>query len=126
MQDHPSSAQILDCVIDHLRERVLPGLTGRAVFELRVTLSALQLVRRSLDLTPQSDAAERQRLKALLGEEADLDALNRILCGRIRAGDMDPRAPGLLEHLRATALEKLAVDQPGYSAYRRAMEDRKA
>ena len=35
---------------------------------------------------------------------------------------MDLSTPGLAGHLRATALEKLAVDQPNYSAYRRAVE----
>jgi hypothetical protein len=89
---------------------------------MRVTLSALQLVRRALDLAPVSDAAERARLAALLGREGELEALNRALCDRIRAGEMDLSTPGLLQHLRATALEKLAVDQPSYPAYRRALE----
>jgi Domain of unknown function (DUF6285) len=89
---------------------------------MRVTLNALQLVRRTLALTPESDAAERARLEALLGGAGDLDGLNRALCSRIEAGELDLATPGLAAHLRATALEKLAVDQPTYSAYRRATE----
>jgi hypothetical protein len=89
---------------------------------MRVTLNALGLVQRTLALAPESDAAERARLSALLGEGGDLETLNRALCARIRSGGMDLSTPALATHLHATALEKLAVDQPGYSAYRRATE----
>jgi hypothetical protein len=126
MQDHPSALETLDVAISHLRDNVLPGLEGRAAFDLRVTLNALGLVRRTLALTPESDPAERARLSALLGEEGDLETLNRVLCARIRSGEMDLSTPALARHLRATALEKLAVDQPGYSAYRRAIESRES
>lgn len=122
MQDHPSAAAILTHAIAHLREKTLPTLEGRAQFEMRVTIAALQLVERSLELAPASDAAERVRLTALLGEEGDLDTLNRRLCEAIRTGAMTLSTPGLAAHLRATALEKLAVDQPSYAAYRRALE----
>jgi hypothetical protein len=122
MQDHPSPLAVLDVAIAHLRDNVLPDLDRRAKFDMRVTLSALQLVRRALALTPSSDAAERARLEALLGETGELVALNRILCRRIEAGEIDLETPGLAAHLRATALEKLAVDQPTYASYRRATE----
>ena len=122
MQDHPSPQAILAIAIAHLRDNVLPGLDSRARFDMRVTLSALQLVQRSLELTPASDAAERGRLESLLGEQGGLDELNRSLCARIREGACDLSAPGLAAHLRVTAMEKLAVDQPNYSAYRQALE----
>lgn len=122
MQDHPSALETLDVAVSHLRDSVLPALEGRAAFDMRVTLNALGLVRRTLSLTPESDTAERARLSALLGEDGDLETLNRALCARIRSGEMDLSTPALSAHLHATALEKLAVDQPGYSAYRRAIE----
>lgn len=124
MQDHPSAIAVLDIAIAHLRDNTLPDLKGRAAFDMRVTLNALQLVRRTLALTPESDAAERARLEALLGEAGDLYGLNRALCARIESGEMDLATPGLAAHLRATALEKLAVDQPTYSAYRRATQNK--
>lgn len=122
MQDHPSALAILDLAIAHLRDNVLPTLDTRAKFEMRVTLGALLLVRRTMELTPQSDAAEHVRLETLLGEVGELEALNRLLCERIRDGAVTLTTPGLAEHLRATALEKLAVDQPNYAAYQRALE----
>jgi hypothetical protein len=124
MQDEPTGLAILDNTIRHIRENVIPTLEGRPLFEMRVTASALDLVRREFALKPSSDAAEGARLKALLKQDGDLFALNQALCAAIRDGAMDETTPGLIEHLRATALEKLAVDQPTYSAYRRAMEEK--
>lgn len=121
MQDDPSPLATLDAAIGHLRENVLPKLDQRGQFEMRVTMSALSLVRRTLALTPASDAAELMRLRALLATNGDLAALNAELCARIRDGAADLKTPGLFDHLYATALEKLAVDQPNYSAYKRAI-----
>jgi len=121
MQDEPSALASLDAAIGHLRENVLPKLDQRGQFEMRVTMSALSLVRRTLALTPESDVAELGRLRALLGEDGDLAALNASLCARIRTATVDLKTAGLFQHLYATAVEKLAVDQPNYSAYKRAI-----
>ena len=121
MQDDPSPLAVLDAAIGHLRENVLPKLDTRGQFEMRVTMSALSLVRRTLALTPESDAAEVLRLRELLGEGGDLASLNASLCARIRDGAVDLKTPGLFDHLYKTAVEKLAVDQPYYSAYKRAI-----
>jgi hypothetical protein len=122
MQDEPSAIAILDAAIGHLRENVLPKQDQRAQFEMRVTLNALSMVRRTLALTPASDAAEKARLEALLGETGDLAALNAKLCARIAEGALDQTDAALMQHLHATSIEKLAVDQPSYSAYKRALE----
>ncbi|WP_395647329.1 DUF6285 domain-containing protein [Terricaulis sp.] len=121
MQDHPSAAAILELATAQLGADA-PADAGQARFERRVIAAALQLVRRALALSPASDAAEHGRLTALLDATGDLAALNRMLCARIRAGELSASTPGLSAHLRATALEKLAIDQPTYAAYRRALE----
>jgi hypothetical protein len=51
-------------------------------------------------------------------------ALNRELARRIRDGELTLESPGLAEHLWATTLAKLAVDQPTYSGYRAALAER--
>lgn len=121
MQDRPDGAHIIASINAFLRDTVLPQLSGRAAFDLRVSINALELVAREVSLAPASDAAEAGRLKALLGKDGDLKAQNRDLAARIAAGDMGLETPGLIDHLRATAIEKLAVDQPKYSSYRRAL-----
>lgn len=122
MQDQPNPAELLPPILAFLREDVLPKLSGRDLYQMRVAINALDLVRRQLELAPASDAVELARLTALLGHDGTLEALNAELAERIAAGDLTLETPGLAEHLRATAMEKLAVDQPNYAAYQRALE----
>ena len=90
----------------------------------RVAANALEMMKRELDLTPAEDAAEVARLKALLGRDGGLFELNVELSRRIEAGELDLATPGLKEHLWATTLAKLAVDQPTYGGYRAALAER--
>lgn len=120
MQDQPAPADVLDLVVTHLRDRVLPKLDPRDQFELRVSIAALQLVQRSLQRETASDAAERERLAVLLGYNGELLAQNQRLADRIRTGELNLAT--VADHLRATTLEKLAIDQPSYVAYQRAMQ----
>jgi hypothetical protein len=39
------------------------------------------------------------------------------LCAQIASGKITLDQPALREHLRATAMDRLAIDQPSYSAY---------
>jgi hypothetical protein len=123
MQDPPAAADILSATITFLRTDALPKMEGRDLFQMRVAINALEMVRRELLLSPAADAAERERLAGLIGQDGELAALNAELCRMIEAGEVSEETPGLLAHLKATALAKIAVDQPTYAAYRRAMED---
>ena len=122
MHDRPSAAQLVAAVRDFLEKVAQPELRGHSAFHARVAANALAIVERELALGAEQEAAERARLAALLGRDGPLEAQNRTLCAEIRAGRISPDTPGLVAHLRATTLAKLAVDQPGYSGYRRALE----
>jgi hypothetical protein len=87
-----------------------------------VAANALAIVERELALGSEQDAAERERLRALLGRDGELEAQNRELCRAIRAGEIALDAPGLLEHLRATDARQARGGSAGYSGYRRALE----
>ena len=127
MQDPPSAAELVRAVAAFLREEALPALEGRNAYLARVGANTLDIVARELESAPTADAAERGRLLALLGREstdsATLFELNAELCRRIESGDIDAHASGLLAHLWTTTLGAVAVDQPGYSGYRRALEE---
>jgi uncharacterized protein DUF6285 len=122
VHDRPSAAQLIAAVRDFLERTALPELRGHSAFHARVAANALAIVERELALGAEQDAAERARLHALLGSDGPLEAQNRALCAEIRAGRISLETPGLALHLRATTLAKLAVDQPSYSGYRRALE----
>lgn len=126
MQDAPHPDQLLEAVVRFLREDALPAL-GRhgesaLAYQARVAANMLEIARRELLQAPAGDVAELARLRALVGEPgeaADLAALNRRLAERIASGQVSTDTPGLAEHLWASTLAKLAVDQPTYETFRR-------
>jgi len=122
MQDTPSPDELLGSVIDFLRETVVPEAKPRTAFQARVAASALELVWRQMEFGASGEDVERQRLIGLLGASASLEELNEQLADALAAGQIDLATPGLFDHLRATTLEKLAVDQPHYSGYRAALQ----
>src|SRR4051812_42781618 len=119
MQDEPTPSELIRAVADFLRQDITPQISGHSAFKLRVALNALDLVTRQLTLQGDSDAEELARLSQLLGIDGSLLDLNRALADRIAKGEVDLATPGLAEHLWRTTMDKLAVDQPNYAAYRR-------
>jgi hypothetical protein len=97
-------------------------ISGHNAFKLRVSINALDLVTRQLALEQGSDAAEVSRLSQLLGKQGSLGELNRVLAERIAKNSVDLQTPGLADHLWQTTMDKLAVDQPNYAAYKRELE----
>jgi hypothetical protein len=126
MQDEPKPAEMLAAVAAFLREVVIPEAKPRTAFQARVAANALDLVGRQIEIAPGEEAAEWERLKALLGRDAPLADLNAELADRLASGALDLTAPGVEAHLTATTLAKLEVDQPSYSGYRAALSERPA
>ncbi|MBW5438503.1 hypothetical protein FXB41_28190 [Bradyrhizobium canariense] len=119
MQDEPTPIELTKSVADFLRNDIAPLISGHQAFKLRVAINILDLVTRQLTLEEGSDAAEVGRLRALLGMDGSVTDLNRALVERIAKGEVDLATPGLAEHLWATTMDKLAVDQPNYASYKR-------
>jgi hypothetical protein len=119
MQDPPTVAELLEATAAFLREVAVPQLSGHASFHARVAANALDIVKRELELRPAAERDEHARLKALLRTDGSLDALNSLLSRRIAAGELGLQTPGVAEHLWATTLAKVAIDQPTYASYRR-------
>lgn len=122
MQDEPTPIELTKAVADFLRNDITPLISGHQAFKLRVAVNILDLVTRQLTRAEGSDAAEVERLRALLGEDGSVMELNRALAERIAKGELDLATPSLAEHLWATTMDKLAVDQPNYASYKRELE----
>jgi len=121
MQDQPAAYDLVAAVREFIETVAMPKLAGHDAFHARVAANALAIVERELAIAPDADAAEAVRLKALLGGDGDVRALNVALCEAIRDGRLTLKTPGLSAHLWQTTLTKLAIDQPRYAAYRRAL-----
>ena len=119
MQDEPTPIELTKSVADFLRNDITPLISGHQAFKLRVAINILDLVTRQLTQEEGSDAREVDRLRALLGEDGSVTELNRVLAERIAKGEVNLTTPGLAEHLWATTMDKLAVDQPNYASYKR-------
>ena len=124
MQDEPTPSELIKAVADFLRNDITPAIGGHSAFKLRVAINALDLVTRQLALEQGSDAAEAERLSQLLGRQGSLEEMNRVLASKIASGEADLQTPGLADHLWQTTLDKLAVDQPNYAAYRRELGEK--
>jgi hypothetical protein len=125
MQDEPTPTELIRAVADFLRNDITPQIGGHGAFKMRVAINALDLVTRQLTLESSSDASELARLTQLLGMQGSLGELNRTLADRIAKGEADLQSPGLAEHLWQTTMDKLAVDQPNYAAYRRELDTKR-
>ena len=124
MQDQPHPDEILTRVANFLKGPATRESGPHISFQLRVAANAIEICQRQLTLAPKEEAEELARLRGLLGIDGDLPTLNRELALRIRAGELTLETPGLADHLWATTLAKLAVDQPTYSGYRAALAER--
>ena len=122
MQDEPRAAEILPAIAKFLRETVTAEPSAHTLFQARVAANACDLAAREAQLSPASDAAELDRLRALLGRDGTLAELNAELAARIADGSLTLETPELKAHLWATSMAKLAVDQPSYASYRRALK----
>lgn len=119
MQDAPGPSELLSRVAHFLRQEVLPALDAHRAFQLRVATNALDLIARQLALEPEANEEELTRLRRLAGRAGSLEELNADLAAAIAEGRTTNETPGLIEHLWATTLAKLRIDQPQYESYQR-------
>ena len=126
--DRPTVQELLGAVRSFLEKELMPELEGVRRFHARVAVNVLAIVSRELALEGVQRPAQHGRLAALLGRadapptdpralDRAVEALERELCARIRAGFGDEPAERarLLAHLRATAAERLAVSNPTWA-----------
>ena len=92
----PSSAEMLEALAKWVEEDVKPGAQGRGRFMASVALNAIGMLKREA--------------------EHPVEVHDKELSDALLAGTAGLLTPGLLAKLKATALTKLAADQPKYSA----------
>ena len=111
MITHPTAAELREALAGV--EAGPPG-DARAAFIARVADNARATLEREAALGPAAEAAAVERLRALLERDGDFETLNAELCARLRDGRLAPLDPAVLAHLKAGALDQVAIDQPSY------------
>ena len=118
MTASPTSLELIDAVIGFIEQRAAPQLKDRDAFLARVAVNALAAVRREIELGPQAQAAALERLRDLIGHDGDFTGLNAELCDRLASGELTLDDPRVLEHLKASIIDQVRIDQPNYSGLR--------
>jgi len=111
----PVAPDMVSVIRDWLEREILPGLADDRKFLMRVVVNMLATVERELREGPALNAAEAERLRALLGRGGSLDELNRALCAEIADGRRGLEDAALVEHLRQSLAAALAVNNPKWS-----------
>ena len=113
MLSYPSAEELVETIAaDMFKRREMAG------FPLRVASNGLAIAAAELKRRDRIAAEGAARLEALLGEAGDYQTLNALLCERLASGAIDLSEQALLDHLWATTIDVLAVEQPRYATYR--------
>src|SRR6185436_16790170 len=123
MNDRPDARNLLETARHAFVTEILPALPAASRYTALMVANAMAIAQREIAAGDAPLRAEAERLRALLPECAEppagsalqsvLAGYNRRLTEAIRAGrfDGEDRA-AMLEHLRRTTEEKLAVSNP--------------
>ena len=106
--DVPSAADLLEAVGEWVEGDAREATSGRVQFHTRVVATVVSTVQRELAAGPAMAAAHAARLAAL-GVDSE-----RELADRIRAGEWGLDDRTLLDSVRQTVVDKLAVANPKY------------
>ena len=115
--DMPRIDELLASVADFLRQDVMNNTQGRTNFLARVASNSLDIVQREVALGKTCIANESQRLIELFACEKSLVDLRWRLVNGLRDESIGLDLPGLADHLRATVVNQIAIDQPRYAGF---------
>jgi hypothetical protein len=108
----PDVQTLLDAAGQYLEQALLPTLSGYHRFQTRVTVNVLNIIRRELENRAAQELAESDRLIAIVGHGATLEALTDELCDLIRTGSIDPNRAALHSHIKQSLADALAINNP--------------
>ncbi|MEP2104132.1 MAG: phosphotransferase family protein [Parasphingorhabdus sp.] len=100
--------ELLTALSEWNKDIVQPDLKGHDRFQSRVAGNALGIATRQASFGPGFRDASDQRLAAIGFDHGQL-------CAALSEGSIDAGHPGLWDHLRLSALERLSIDQPKYA-----------
>ena len=122
--DMPRLEELVGATRDFLHGPVRDETTGRTRFHALVAGNALDIAYRDLHFGAEHRRREHERLRRLLDADGSLLDLRWKLVHAIRDEAIALDDTRLHEHLRATVVNQIAIDQPKYSGFKTAAERR--
>ena len=113
MRIQPDGVNLLDTVINVLRDEVLPALPAEQQYSVRMAINAIGIARRQLVRGDAGELQERALLAELLGAAGSHAELSKLLAQRIREGRAN-KSPALQRLLWQLTLQRVAESAPRY------------
>jgi len=111
----PMSLELIESVIDFLREDIVPSTNGRNQFLSRVSANSLAIVKRELQLGSLVRENETKRLQGIYGSKDERKKLRWRLTNSLRDGSQSLEDQKVMDHLRQSTFDQITIDQPRYN-----------
>ncbi|MDE0757651.1 MAG: phosphotransferase [Pseudomonadales bacterium] len=121
-EDMPRIDELVISVRDFLRQEVMNQLQGRDQFLARVAGNSLDIALRDMATGTEHRRWEHHRLKDYFKSQDSLTVLRNRLVQGLRNGAISITDERIKAHLRQTVVNQIAIDQPKYSGFLRAID----
>jgi len=111
MRDAPRGVELLAEARRVLANKVLPQLTSETRYQVLMAIRAITLVEREFEASAKAEEKLGEMLQQLVGSDATVPELTRLLSKRIRNGDFDV-SDELYAFLRLAVAFKLKETNP--------------
>lgn len=110
MEARPTADELLAAVTAFRERESFGPPTARETYLMRVAENVLATVERERTLLPAAEAGEKARLAAILGPKATDGDLAKLI--RDGAFDEGTQRAALVDHLKASVADRIAIDNP--------------
>ena len=114
--DRPTSSELIKAVMDFLDTKIKDELPPHLAFKLRITNNVLGMVQREID---QGEQLSEEVIKAMSAIIKSDDLTPKELSNLIKNEDLDLSDEALKDLLVLLSKNKIAVDNPNYSTYKK-------
>ena len=114
--DRPTSSELIQAVMDFLDTKIKDELPPHLAFKLRITNNVLGMVQREID---QGEALQQEVYDAMQSLMHSDELTTKKLSELIKDGKIDLRDEDLKDLLAILSKNKIAVDNPNYSTYKK-------
>ena len=114
--DRPTSSELIKAVMDFLDTKIKDELPPHLAFKLRITNNVLGMVRREIDQGETLHKEVYDAMKNLINSD---ELSTKSFSNLIKNGKIDLKNRDLEDLLVLLSKNKIAVDNPNYSTYKK-------